>query len=245
MELTFKQHFISQWKKYFGDAELPITFYYSDQAESWSNDSGPHCLICDLQRVRRGETHAHSLETLNCAGAKRYVGFAQTIRTNFNYFLSCGIPGVVRGERYKKSPEIVEQAMKNQPPFEAPAKNIVFKRWDKLDESDDPQAVIFFATPDVLAGLFTLVNFNCVETQGVIAPFGAGCASIIYYPYHESLKESPCAVLGMFDVSARPCVKANELTFSLPINRFRQVVEYMDESFLITESWEKVQKRIK
>jgi hypothetical protein len=51
-------------------------------------------------------------------------------------------------------------------------------------------------------------------------------------------------VLGLFDVSARPHVGGDELTFSIPIQRFIQMVGYMDESFLITKSWEKVRLRL-
>jgi hypothetical protein len=48
----------------------------------------------------------------------------------------------------------------------------------------------------------------------------------------------------MFDVSARPYVSADELTFAAPLNKFEKMVGNMEESFLITESWKKVQKRI-
>lgn len=81
-----------------------------------------------------------------------------------------------------------------------------FKRWDRLDEADDPAVVIFFAPPGVLSGLFTLANFDEVDPQAVIAPFGSGCSSIVYHPYRELDSDRPRAVLGMFDVSARPCV---------------------------------------
>ena len=54
----------------------------------------------------------------------------------------------------------------------------------------------------------------------------------------------PRAVLGMFDVSARPCVPAGTLTFAVPFNKFQQMAGNMEESFLITGSWEKVRKRI-
>ena len=46
---------------------------------------------------------------------------------NFEYFLSCGIPGELEGERYKKSPEIVLEFMKKAPCFKAPARYTVFK----------------------------------------------------------------------------------------------------------------------
>jgi hypothetical protein len=49
----------------------------------------------------------------------------------------------------------------------------------------------------------------------------------------------------MFDVSARPGVDSNCLTFSVPIQKFERMVDDMDESFLITGSWEKVKERIR
>jgi len=66
----------------------------------------------------------------------------------------------MEGERYKKTPEIAAETIKLQPPQEVPARFIVFKRWDSLDESDELEVVIFFARPDVLSGLFTLANFD-------------------------------------------------------------------------------------
>jgi len=76
--------------------------------------------------------------------------------------------------------------------------------------------------------------------QAVIAPFCSGCGSIISYPLAEWRNENPRAIIGMFDVSARPFVKEGVLSF----DKFRQMVEDMDESFLITGSWEKVRRRI-
>jgi hypothetical protein len=49
----------------------------------------------------------------------------------------------------------------------------------------------------------------------------------------------------MFDVSARPYVPKEILSFSLPMNKFRTMVNNMEESFLITNSWAKLRKRIK
>jgi hypothetical protein len=113
------------------------------------------------------------------------------------------------------------------------------------DDDDEPIAVVFFAVPDVLSGLFTLAGFDETRGESVIAPFGAGCASIVYFPYHEAKSENPRAILGMFDVSARPCVPSDVLTFAVPWTRFVAMVENMEESFLITGSWSKVRERMK
>jgi hypothetical protein len=130
------------------------------------------------------------------------------------------------------------------PRLRAPAQFIVFKRWDRLEETDEPAVAIFFAAPDVLSGLFTLANFDVAQPHGVIAPFAAGCAATVHYPYREQDSDSPRAVLGLFDVSARPFVAADCLTFAVPMNKLRRMIDNMDESFLITESWRRVRQRI-
>jgi len=247
MDVKFKEFFLDRWQKYFPGAELPITFYYTDEPDPNCGQDirdEQHCFIGKLGAVRKGKSICLANDDIACMGGKRYLGFSQTLRRNFPYFLSCGIPGELEGERYKKSPEIVEQMMALQPPFTAPARYIVFKRFDKLEESDQPLVAVFFATPDVLSGLFTLVNFEETEPDGVIAPMGAGCASIVQHPLKQAAQPRPRAVLGMFDVSARPHVPARVLTMAIPWTKFSRMVADMDESFLITKSWEVIRKRI-
>ena len=167
-------------------------------------------------------------------GAKRYLGYTDKMRPGFEYFLSCGNEQT-EGERYLRTPEMVNEFMKNQKTLPAEGRNIVFKRWDNLTEEDNPEVVIFFALPDVLSGLFTLANFDQTEPNGTFCPFGAGCGSIVHYPWLESATERQRAVIGMFDPSARPCVPENVLTFAVPAGRFEKMIGYMEESFLITE----------
>jgi uncharacterized protein (DUF169 family) len=247
MDMKIKEKFGTLWRRYFNDAELPITFYYTDEeghAELVKADSGPRCVIGAIAKARRGDSFSFDADSIGCFGGRRYLGFALKIMPNFEYFLSCGIPGKLRGERYKKSPELVKEAMKYAPKFKAPARFIVFKRWDMLEKSDNPEVAIFFAQPDVLSGLFTLSNFEEADPNGVFTPFGAGCSSIVQYPYLEKNAKWPRAVIGLFDVSARPFVPGNVLTFSVPMNKFLRMIENMEESFLITDSWKKVQRRI-
>jgi hypothetical protein len=78
----------------------------------------------------------------------------------------------------------------------------------------------------------------------VFAPFGAGCSSVIQYPYIEGRSGRPRAVIGLFDVSARPFVPGEVLTFSVPMIKFTRMIQNVEESFLITDSWRKVQERI-
>ncbi|MCC6964333.1 MAG: DUF169 domain-containing protein [candidate division Zixibacteria bacterium] len=237
--------FIEQWRRFFATADLPIAFYYSNSADGCAPPTGrAHCMIAELGAVRNGRAVAFSADSIHCGGGKTYSGFSTHLRDEFEYFLSCGIPGKLEGERYKKSPELVREHLKSQQPFAAPAKYLVFKRLDQLAASDQPLAVVFFATPDLLAGLFTLANFGAPDPNGVIAPFCSGCSSIIFYPMHEGKSATPRATLGMFDVSARPHLPATMLTFAVPWAKFVTMTVNMPESFLITESWEAVRNRL-
>jgi uncharacterized protein (DUF169 family) len=247
MNIGFKEDFISLWRRYFDDAELPITFYYTDEeghAEIAKPSSMPVCVIAALSLVRNGNSFSFDAESIGCFGGKKHLGFSEEIRSDFDYFLSCGIPGKVEGERYKKTPELVDQSVKLAPRFKAPAKFIVFKRWDSLEKHDEPDVVIFFATPDVISGLFTLASYDEAEANVVFAPFGSGCSSIVQYPYLEKSSPRLRAVIGLFDVSARPHVPECTFSFSVPMSRFVRMVKNMEESFLTTNSWKAVRRRI-
>jgi hypothetical protein len=247
MRPGLKLEFAQRWSKYFPGADLPIAFYYTvkgNQAPVHRISEGRHCFVDDLTAIRKGKSLSFGTKSIACFGGKRYLGFSQELMPGFEYFLSCGIPGKIEGERYKKTPELVMELLKSVPTFTAPAEYVVFKRWDLLEEADQPQAVIFFAPPDVLSGLFTLANYDEPTNEAVFCPMGAGCATIVQYPLIECQSNHPRAVLGMFDVSARPGVDANTLTFSIPMQKFERMVDTMDESFLITGSWERVKARL-
>ncbi len=247
MDAKRKEEFLRLWDKYFPGADLPVTFYYTDQMPSTDlvkPPAGHRCIFADLVKVRTGQSLCFDAQAIGCFGGQRYLGFSDKVMPNFEYFLSCGIPGKLEGERYKKTPEIVNALMEKAPKFKAPHQFIVFKRWDKLEAADEPEVVVFFARPDVLSGLFTLAGFDRADPNGVFTPFSAGCGSIVQHPYLERSSDSPRAVIGMFDVSARPFIPEDLLSFAVPRTKFERMLDNMEESFLITASWGKIQKRI-
>ncbi len=247
MDMKIKDKFLGLWNKYFNNAELPITFYYTNEeghAKPANLESTPRCVIGALAEVRKGNPLYFHVDSIGCPGGKRYLGFTEGIMPNFEYFLSYGIAGELEGERYCKSPEMVKEMLKQMPEFKAPGRFIVFKRWDNLYSEDEPEVVIFFAEPDVLSGLFTLFRFDEDDRNAVSAPFGSGCSTIVQYPYLERRSSNPRAVIGMFDPSARPFVGNNLITFSVPMEKFVDMIDNMEESFLITNTWKNIQKRI-
>ncbi len=246
MDMALQQRFTTLWRKYFNNAPLPITFYYTDDHVSATpaTKDTPRCVIEALGAVRNGNSLSYDAKTVGCFGGRRYLGFADSIRSNFEYFLSYGIPGKMTGERYVKTPEMVKEIMEHQPPFKAPAGRIVFKRWDKLDAADDPAVAIFCPTPDVLSGLFTLARFDETRPDPIAAPFGSGCSTIVQQPFLEKDQSHPRAFIGMFDPSARPYTPQDTVSFSVPFSKLVRMIDNMEESFLITDTWKHIQARI-
>jgi len=247
MDTDLRDRFTASWQKYFPGAELPLALEFRKESPDIKKvpaPSGHRCLICQLGRARIGTPLVFDSCSLTCGGGLMYTGYSDKRPPNFRYFLSHGKEGVVEGERYKQTPEIVDAWEKTIAPLSSEGKEMVFTRWDQITEKDNPEVVIFFARPEVLCGLFSLANFDQGTPDGVICPMGAGCSSIIYYPWLEQQKDEPKVVFGMFDPSARPCVAVDVLTMAFPMKKFVKVIGYMDESFLVTKTWGTVMKKI-
>ncbi len=248
MDVILRDRFTKLWEKYFPGAELPVAIEFRDDTDSAENvlpPGGWRCLICQIAKARSGTPLVFDKDSVTCAGGLRYSGYAHELPPHFRYFLSYGQSDASESERYKQTPEIVDEWEKLIPKY-PPHKNYLHvKRWDKLTENDNPEVVIFFARPEVMSGLFTLANFDQSSPNGVICPMGAGCSSVLLYPWLEQQKDDPKVVLGMFDPSARKCVPVDVLTMAFPMKKFEKVTRYMEDSFLINREWETVQKKIK
>ena len=245
MNTTMRDKFTSQWQQFFNNSELPITFQYATDSRNIpvvETPQGHRCIISQLIKVRHGGSICMQPHSVNCIGGKRYMMFSDSMPPSFECYISHYPDG--RGERYKLLPEQVVHFWDNLPKLPIKGDHLIFKRWDHLEEQDEPDAVIFFATPDVLSGLFTLTCFDSTAEDAVIAPFGAGCTNIIYYPYREQLNGTGRAVIGLMDPSARKCTKGDLVTFAIPINKFMAIIDQMEESFLATDTWKIIQRRI-
>lgn len=245
MDINKRNNFIRLWKEYFNDAELPVTFQYSEtnmgirEAEI---PNGHRCLISQLLKVRKGEPVCFTDESITCIGGKRYLMYSNSMPEGFECYISHYSNG--RGERYKKNPQQVISFWENLPPLPVKGPNLIFKPFEKLEEQDNPEVFIFFANADVLSGLFTLACFDSTAEDEVIAPFGAGCTNLVYYPYREQIKGTNRSVLGLMDPSARKCAKSDLVTFAIPASKFMRIIDQMEESFLATETWEIIRRRI-
>lgn len=207
-----------------------------------------YCVVASFTAAAKGRTAAFDRETVSCPGGgvglcfgNTYAGFPGGIE----YFLSTGRPGYREGEAYRKTPELARSAVAEMPKVEIPQAYVIFKPLPQVDPArETPQLVTFYCSPDQLAACITLASYARPTRENTIVPSVSGCQSIALVPYLESLREVPRAVLGMVDLSARPHVDADILTFTVPFSMFQQMEADVPGSFLEKGAWKKVRARI-
>ncbi|MCJ7500196.1 DUF169 domain-containing protein [bacterium] len=247
MDAQLKDKFIENWGRYFPGTDLPFALFYSEDERYWNDlrpQEGFRCMIAHFSPVLKGQRVAFAEETIACPGGVRYSGFHTEPDPGLKHFLSCGIPGEMEGLRLKKTPELVEESSGDHTVAKAGGRFLVASRLDRLETDETPEVVAWLAPPDVISALFHLAAFHSTDRSSVISPQSSGCGALINFPMAEKEKEHPRAILGMFDISARPYVRKDHLSFAVPLSLFKEMASNMEESFLITESWERVKKRL-
>ncbi len=222
----------------------PLAFFYTNQApEGYQPPAEGHgCLVGVLSRARQGETVYFDKDTVGCPGGGYYLGFCEA-RPGIDEFVSTGVPGRVEGEHYKQCPELVRAFREAHPPRPAPARYAVFMPMASLSPEQTPLVIICLAAPDELAGLVGLANYARPE-DAVLLPFGSGCGVMVGRLLEEGDQPRPRAFLGALDPSARPCVPADELSFSAPLALWLEMLSNAEESFLHTKTWATLRRRI-
>ena len=208
------------------------------------------CVVAMLTAAAKGRTVVFGRRTCGCPGGMAGLGYGNPyphFPGGFEYFLSCGRgEGYPEGEGYKKTPELVEEFLKGMPFTDIGPKYIVAKPLDKVDqEGETPIIIVFYANADQLSALVVLANYGRGSNDNVIIPFGAGCQSACLLPMDQANQPQPKAVVGMTDISARPFIDADLLSFSVPLAMFREMEDNVPGSFLDRHDWKKVERRLK
>jgi hypothetical protein len=211
--------------------------------EIFSNFS---CVIGKLWLARRKKATAYfDAERYGCPGAAFYLGFCKPQLDLLPAYISTGIPGTpMRGERYLSSPEVACRWFTKIDPRPAPARFCVFKPISHFATGERPELVTFFARGEVLAGLCSLAAFVTDDFEIVATPFGPGCSFMVTWPLHYLAQGRARAVLGCGDPSARKFLKPDEMTFTVPYVLYETFLSRWQESFLETDAWNTVKKKI-
>ena len=230
------QTFLQKYREAFGNAvPLPVAFGYSHNPVAEVKRI-PRCMIGAIRKVCDGETLTLSADNVLCGGGSLYTAFAP---------MQDRIPAFVsETEHYKRTPEQVRRYIHNLDIQLAEKPYLNFIPIDKLSSFDDVEGILFFATPDVLSGLCSWAFYDNDADDAVSVRFASGCCSIVTFAVNENRKNGRSCFIGMLDPSARPLVPANELTFVIPVSRFREMMRTMEDSALFRKAYSIVKKRI-
>ncbi len=252
-----------------GHDEAPFGVYYSDAKPdgfgpskgeiftrereqagqiNWANAFGHNfsCLVGNIWLARKKKKAAWiSHEECGCMGGGFYSGmYAPYLETNVLY-VSTGIPGTpMEGEHYLPSPASMRAFMEDIAPPAAPKKYCVIKPLEQFTEEEPPLVVDFFARPEVINGLCSLIFYATGDHLAVASPFSAGCGSLIAWPLTYWQRGEKRAVLGGFDLSARKFLKTDELTFAVPFPLYKSMLDVMEESALTRGTWANARKKV-
>ena len=203
------------------------------------------CVIGNIWRARKKKTAAYfSAEQFGCPGGAFWLGFLKPQTETIIHYVSTGIPNRMEGEFYCDSPNNLRQIFEYIDPRPASHKFCIFKPLSSFTEEEDPELVTFFARPEPLSGLHQLAAFVTNDPEIVVSPWSAACGSLVVWPLHYLSKGLNKAVIGGWDPSARKFFKTDELSFTVPFGMFTEMTNRFDESFLKTNTWKNVQKKI-
>ena len=159
---------------------------------------------------------------------------------------------------------------RNSVPFsDAGYPRVVFAPQSRWSEIGEPDLVLVFADADQLSVLVTMCGYRTGRPTNVIAPFGAGCHSIvqakqqvdaaeplaimgmfgaachsIVYAAEQMGKDDPMAVMGLIDISQRSAAIANYLSLTMPYALWERLGHDLDKSCLTTHAWKQIEERM-
>lgn len=207
-----------------------------DAGALWRNWS---CVVGNIWLARKKKTAAYfEAKRFGCVGGSFYLGFHKPQLDMIADYVSTG------SERYLPSPQATRRFFDELDPRPAPARFCVFKPISQFKENETPEVVTFFARGEVLSGLCTLASFVTEDFEVVVSPFGAGCSYMVSWPLRYMAQGKTKAVLGGWDPSDRKFLKTDEATFSIPYGMYLHFLEKWQDSFLTTETWAGVKKKI-
>ncbi len=226
--------FIENFKEAFGaDKQLPLAFWYSD-TPAGDNSKISGCIFKFLPKARSGEVVSLSGDSTTCG--TYYLGFGPW-RPLIPNFVSCT-------ERYKQSPEDVLQYLETFKDNGIDHAYLNFARIDKITSFEGIEGLLCIAEPDMMSGLCSWAFFDNNDDSAVSTLFGSGCSTTVAVAVRENKLNGRRTFLSGFDPSVRPYYGPNELTFTIPLSRLKEMYHTMRNTCLFgIKAWQKVRDR--
>ncbi len=226
--------------------QLPSVELEAMNAIDWNglwNDFS--CVIGHIWIARKKKSCAYfDKDRFGCLGGAFFLGYLKPQLDFIVHYVSTGMPDALEGERFLASPATTRRFYETIDPRPAPKRFCVFKPLTQFGADEQPELVIFFDRPEVISALHQLASFVTDDIEAVLSPFGSGCANIVTWPLKHIAEGRLKAVLGGWDISDRPFLKTDEITFTVPFEMYRLMLERWRSSFLTAKAWTTAKKKI-
>lgn len=228
--------FIQKYREAFGDAvPLPVAFGYSCEAATEVRKI-PRCMVGAIRGVCEKGALTLSAENVLCGGGRLYTAFDRMPEQ---------VPRFVSAmEHYKQSEELARAYIDHLGIVLSEQPYLNFLRVDRLESWEGMEGLLFFATPDMLSGLCAWAFYDNNEENAVSVPFASGCCGIVTLATQENRRGGRSCFIGLLDPSARLLIPKEELTFTIPMGRLREMLSTLDDSALYQKAFSLVRKRI-
>jgi uncharacterized protein (DUF169 family) len=225
----------------------PLGFYFADKKPEEAvgfKKPGNGCNVPLILASANGKTVAFDENSTVWDCSAFHLGYKDWIFDGVEYFLSHGFLSR-ECERFVKTPKLAKRYVESLIPQEKTKGAIVFKLLERFSDSEKPEVVIFFANPDQLSAVVYLLYFDAPEREDrVVARFASGCGSLITLPLQYARRGEKKAVWGLHDIYARARIPKELMSLTLPFNFLLEIFQGIEDSFLYTERWDNIVRRI-
>lgn len=202
-------------------------WYFTDVVPGQAYVLDPYYKSCMFEladKIQTGGCLCFAADKAGCAGAACYLGFTEP-SAGAGRFL-CEVEG------YKKSVELGEAFYEGIGVSIPPAPYIVWQSGTRVPDETRVEVVNLWGGSEMLCDLVTIANYDRRDNQGVTIPFAAGCQSLWTIPFRERASDAPRGVVGCMDPSVRRYLGPGVVSFSIPAQRFLEIVDHIPGSFL-------------
>ena len=207
---------------YFSSEEIKDSFIF--RKDKWV------CMFMYLRMMMKKNKKIRFSDDNNktCTGPAEYFGFSE-LEDDGGVFLA-------ETEKFYKTIEISKKYTRWSATLIHPPKGkyLYMEKLKNIDGGKQIEVVnLFPANMISLANLVTLSSYDrMANTDNVLIPDASGCQSIFTTAYHEKFQENPKCIIGLMDTMARNFVPEDMILFSMPANRFMEMANNIEGSFL-------------
>ncbi|MCP4346225.1 MAG: DUF169 domain-containing protein [Desulfobacterales bacterium] len=205
---------------YFSPEEIENSFVF--KKDKWV------CMFMYLKMViNKGKRIRFSEDYGNACGAAECFGFTELTGSDGKF--------IAETERFKQNRKLAQSYYKESlKSINSPKEKYLYmEQIETIEKNREIEVINLFPDVTGLAKLTVLSNYDRESNMdNVLTPFASGCQSVFTVPYNEKFQEKPKSVIGLMDTLVRQFVPDDMLSFSVPANRFVEMANNIEGSFL-------------